>query len=109
MVAGKTLSAGEYRVASINQSGDTIAILNKAGDGAIRLGSPKDRSGRDKPAKLVFHRYGSTYFLSQVWMAGEATGRELSKSRQERAIERELKVAANGRAYETVEVVAIAR
>ena len=109
MVADKTLSAGEYRVAAIDQSGDTIAILNKAGDGIIRLSSPRDRSGSDKPAKLVFHQYGSTYFLSQVWMAGEATGRELSKSKQERAIQRELKVAANGRTYETVEVVAIAR
>ena len=109
MVADKTLSAGEYRVGAIGQSGDAIAILNKAGDGAIRLGSPRDRSDRDKTAKLVFHRYGNTYFLSQVWMAGEATGRELATSKQERAIQREVKLASNGRSYDVVEVVAIAR
>ena len=106
MVADQTLQAGEYRVAAIDQCGDSIAITNSHGDNVIRLSMPKERNGRDKSAKLVFHRYGSTYFLSQVWTAGEATGRELPKSRQERAIERELKVASNGRTFETVEVVA---
>src|SRR5436190_18664587 len=110
MVADKMLGAGEYRVAAIDQYGDTIAILNKAGDGAIRLSAPRERKDGEKSAKLVFHRYGSTYFLSQVWMAGEATGRELTKSKQERAIERELRFASNGRTtYEVVEVVAMAR
>ena len=107
MVADKTLGAGEYRVAAIDQSGGTIAITNSHGDNAIRLSMPRQRQGREKAAKLVFHRYGSTYFLSQVWMAGESTGRELAKSKQERAAERELKVAANGRTFETVEVVAL--
>lgn len=110
MVADKTLGADEYRVAAIDQAGETIAILNKAGDGAIRLSAPRQRKDGQRSAKLVFHRYGSTYFLSQVWMAGEATGRELSKSKQERAIERELRVASNGRTtYQVVEVVAMAR
>ena len=108
VVADKTLGAGEYQ-AVIDQSSNTIAIANAQGDHAIRLSMPKERKDREKSAKLVFHRYGSTYFLSQVWMAGEATGRELPKCKQERAIERELKVAANGRTFETVEVLASAR
>jgi len=58
----------------------------------------------------VFHRYGNTYFLSQIWMAGESTGRELLKTREERALERELKVIAlNQPAFEVVEVIATAR
>lgn len=109
LVADQTLKAGEYRVAAIDQAGETIAIRNAAGDSAIRLSMSKERNDREKSAKLVFHRYGSTYFLSQVWTAGEATGRELPKTTQERAIERELKLARNGRTYETVEVVAMAR
>jgi hypothetical protein len=107
MVADKMLGAGEYRVTSIDQSGDTIAITNAQGDNAIRLSMSRERKDRDRAAKLVFHRYGSTYFLSQVWTAGEATGRELPRSKQERAIERELKVASNGRTFETVEVIAL--
>jgi hypothetical protein len=108
VVADKELRAGEYSVGTMSQAGDLIGITNERGDAALRNTSPRERRGR-LDAKLVFHRYGSTYFLSQVWMAGEATGREIAKSKQERAIARELKVAANGRTYETVEVIAIAR
>jgi hypothetical protein len=65
-------------------------------------------------ARLVFHRYGNTYFLSQVWMAGSSVGRELRKMRQERAIERELIAIApksdlNKPVYEVVEIVATVR
>ncbi len=107
VIDGKTLAAGDYRVAASDQLGQTIAIRNNAGDGALRLTSSTARSEREKSAKLVFHRYGSTYFLAQVWMAGEQTGYELPKSRQERAIERELKaIASNKTAYQVVEVAA---
>src|SRR4051812_9701394 len=77
MVGDQTFAAGEYRVGAIDQSGETIAISNGQGEGAIRSTSPKQRLGGDKSAKLMFHRYGSSYFLTQVWRAGEATGREL--------------------------------
>ena len=109
VVADRILGAGEYRIAAIDQSGETIAITNSQGQNAIRLSMPSQRKDREQSAKLVFHRYGSTYFLSQVWMAGAATGRELPKSKQERAIERELKVASNGRTSEAVAVVVLAR
>ena len=33
--------------------------------------------------KLVFHRYGDTYFLSAVWVSGRTIGRELYRSRAE--------------------------
>lgn len=39
---------------------------------------------------LVFHRYGDTYFLSEVVTAGEDTARELTPSRSERQLQREL-------------------
>jgi hypothetical protein len=35
---------------------------------------------------LVFHRYGSQYFLAQVWSAGNSEGRELPRSRAEREV-----------------------
>lgn len=39
-----------------------------------------------KPAtetKLVFHKYGDEYFLAQVWLKGENSGRELQRTRIE--------------------------
>lgn len=114
MVGEETLAAGEYRVRSIDQAGDAIAISNRAGKSVVRLYSPATRRDAAKAAKLVFHRYGSTYFLSQIWRAGESDGRELAKTKQERAMERELKTIAayHGNSkpvYEIVEVIALAR
>jgi hypothetical protein len=114
VVGGETLAAGEYRVRSIDQAGEAIAISNRAGKSVIRLCSPASRRDVAKSAKLVFHRYGSTYFLSQIWMAGENDGRELAKTKQERAMERELKTIAayhgdSKPVYEIVEVLALAR
>ena len=37
--------------------------------------------------RLVFHKYANEYFLSQIWIAGETSGREIDKSRRERAID----------------------
>jgi len=37
-------------------------------------------------SKLVFHRYGNRYFLSQVWTVGYYQGRELPKSPRETEI-----------------------
>ena len=113
VVAQKTLRAGEYHVRAVNQGGDAIAIKSTDGDQVLRLSSPKERSSRQMAAKLVFHRYGNTYFLSQIWMAGKSMGRELPRTREERALERELKVlkviASNQSTFEVVEVIATAR
>jgi hypothetical protein len=110
VIGDQTLSAGEYQVRALTDSGEPIVIRDKSGARTVRLTHSAERSDKQLRAKLVFHRYGSTYFLSQIWMAGEQTGRELPKTQQERAIEREAKMmASNGRAYEVVEVVALAR
>jgi hypothetical protein len=110
VAADKTLPAGEYQVRPYNDSGNLIVIGNHDGDRAIQLSNPAQRREKQLGAKLVFHKYGNTYFLSQIWMAGESTGRQVPRTRQERAMERELKaIAANGQAYEVVEVNAVAR
>jgi hypothetical protein len=41
----------------------------------------------------VFNRYGDQYFLSQVWIAGSDTGRDLFQSRNERSLAKESKLA----------------
>jgi hypothetical protein len=115
-VADQTMHSGQYQVNRANGAGDVLEIRNTAGTGrTMRLTSPviaKDQ--QDKRAKLVFHRYGSTYFLSQVWLDGRSTGREFSRSKQERAAEAELKKIARYHGdlkpvYEVVEVMVTAR
>lgn len=35
--------------------------------------------------RLIFHRYGDEYFLSQVWLSGNEDGHELVPGVQEKA------------------------
>lgn len=117
-IAGnKDCRSGKYDVQVINRGQDVLSIRTADGDArvlSLTHESGAAKNGQALNAKLVFHRYGSTYFLSQVWMAGERTGRELAKTRQERAIERELKTIASLRGdnkplYEVVEIIATGR
>ncbi|HSE98746.1 MAG TPA: hypothetical protein VLD57_10830, partial [Blastocatellia bacterium] len=43
-----------------------------------------------KTGKLVFHRYGDKYFLSQVWSPGLQVGRTVPASDIERSLDREM-------------------
>jgi flagellar motor protein MotB len=115
-VADQTMSSGQYQLNRANSAGDVLEIRSTAGKGrTMRLTSPVIANNQqDRNAKLVFHRYGSTYFLSQVWLDGRTTGREFAKSKQERAAETELKKIARYHGdlkpvYEVVEVMVTAR
>jgi hypothetical protein len=76
------LPSGEYGIKIVSPT--TLMIQSKDGHQAafavtIGVSSPK---GEDT-GKLVFNRYGTQYFLSKVWGAGNPTRRELVKSRTE--------------------------
>jgi hypothetical protein len=79
-VAGTNLPAGHYIVA---QQIDMIKIFNHHKQSVF---VPTHSTLRTKPdgSKLVFHHYGDTYFLSEVWVTGNKTGKQLFPSRAER-------------------------
>jgi len=57
-------------------------------------------SETQEEARLVFHRYGGQYFLSQIWTPGGNTGRELLMPRLEsqlakNSIERQTTILAS--------------
>jgi hypothetical protein len=115
VVDGKTMAAGKYDVTPINDGGSVLAI--RSSDAKSQLISQTNTGEQAKPnaelnARLVFHRYGDTYFLSQIWMAGEETSRQLRRTSQERELQRELGAIAQDRTkpvYEVVEVIATGR
>jgi len=92
-IGGKELPSGKYSVGRARQYSDDLVLSLTDVDGrskAILMSSPTlTWRVNDKPT-LIFHRYGDRYFLFQVWPAGETTGRQFSKSRSEREIERNL-------------------
>lgn len=107
-VAGdKELSAGSYDVSRMTLGGETVCIRGtENAQSAIRLSSPIIQLEPADKGKLVFHRYGNTYFLAEVWSAGSATGRRLVKSSAEKAMAKELAANQNKteREYQRVEI-----
>jgi len=85
VVAGHTLPAGRYIVSPVNQN--TLRIHESMGPGMLVPTNAARRSESDNSSKLVFHRYESTYFLSQVWITDNDRGREIHRSDAEREME----------------------
>ena len=114
-VGGTTLKAGEYSVKAFTANADALLITSDdSKDRAIRFSNTIEARNVPKQAKLVFHRYGQRYFLSEVWTQGERTGRQLLKSSAERAIEGQLAAISSKSelarsSYERVEIVAMVR
>ena len=90
-VAGsQTLPAGEYQIES-ELLGDGHVQLIRSVDGRastmVFTMAVLDPKGRQVEPKLVFNKYGHTYFLSQIWGEGDQ-GREVPKSRREKELAR---------------------
>ncbi len=89
VVADEAMPAGEYRVRTASAQGDGLLIQSAdAKHSAIRLTNSVE--SKKTNARLVFRRYGERYFLAEVWNGADSTGRQLTRSKQERAIQREL-------------------
>jgi hypothetical protein len=114
-VGYKTMTAGEYLVRSITSAGDALMIQSADGKvSALRQSEATAQTKNKTHARLVFHRYGERYFLAEVWNGTVRTGRQLFKSREERAIETEVaSISSPGEmarnTFEIVEVVATYR
>src|SRR5712692_480261 len=91
-VCNKTLPAGEYTVTQVNPASDHAVLQLRTKDGSasamVQMASVIGKA--QESAKLIFNRYGNKYFFAQAWVDGEKSGLEASKSRAERATEREL-------------------
>ena len=109
VVGEKTLSAGRYSVSTDTQDHSVLSIRNmKLNSAAVRLSSPVQSQRSKKDARLVFHRYGQTYFLAEVWQGGENSGWALHSSKAERKLQQEQPTIAQNK-YETVELIASIR
>ena len=81
VVAGRQFPAGHYTVTAA--SDNCLWISDSQHRGTYVPMHDSFRSTSDG-TKLVFHRYGDTYFLSAVWVSGRTIGRELYPSRAEK-------------------------
>ena len=103
IVGGKTLPAGEYTVEPNKKDSQNVWLVQSREGNASALFTtlPVRANQTQEETKLVFHKYGDQYFLSQIWTPGGNTGRELLMPRFERelaknGIEREKVVVTRG-------------
>ena len=88
IVGGKTLPAGDYTVEPNRRDSHKVWLVQSK-DGhtsALFATMPVRASETQEETKLVFNKYGDQYFLSQIWTAGDNSGRELLMRRQEREL-----------------------
>lgn len=88
-VAGKLLPAGAYIIETAGQ-GSAIQLWDRNGNSAFVMTRNQKPNHSTDSNRLVFHRYGTTSFLSGVYWAGFTSGKELAPS------EMEHKLASNG-------------
>lgn len=85
VLANKTLPDGEYLLLSVR---DEVFVQDSEGR-SVAMVMTNAISGRrtvGKTGEVVFECYTDLCFLSQVWIPGRDTGRELLKSRVETEI-----------------------
>ena len=101
-VGDARLKAGQYLIDRV----DITRLVVTSEDGKARVLTlaprPVERTRGHASEKLVFHRYGDMYFLSEAWIDGSGNG--LYPSKAERSAAREL-AKANGKP-DTTEIVA---
>ena len=114
-VGEKKLPAGDYTFSRLSGFSDSKTMSVSSADStthmfqltlAAQIRTPKNES------TLVFHKYGDQYFLEQIWSIGEQDGTQLSESRSERTIRRQLaqtqqsNMSGKVTSLETIQIVA---
>jgi len=82
-VANHTLPPGRYIIT--HPSEKVLRIFNSHNTGMFAL-TNRVEAKAPEGSKMVFHRYGDAYFLSEVWVAGSRTGRKVLQSRAEKEL-----------------------
>ena len=85
----KILPPGEYRIETVYPGAGTLQRLLQVNGSASTVISTlplEAKHGTPEP-KLMFHRYGDSFFLTQIW-TGESMGRQLFESNREKEISR---------------------
>ena len=81
----RSFPAGKYRIEMVNEH--TLLLRNSSNTQiglAMTVGELTAQAPRS--AKVVFHKYGDQYFLSDVWLADKTLGCQMVMSRAEKEL-----------------------
>jgi len=98
-----TLPPGEYSLESADSLGQVLMIsgLNSKSKNLVITRASRSTTVAAN-TKLIFHRYGDSYFLNEIWVAGNDTGHELPASPREKEVAKDFSM-------ENVVLVAVKR
>ncbi|WP_035358087.1 hypothetical protein [Edaphobacter aggregans] len=82
-VNNQRLAAGPYLVL-LNSSGFLLLRNISTGKSQFLMMFPESTNTIQSQGRLIFHRYGSSHYLSQVWIPGTTEYRRCVQSRSER-------------------------
>jgi hypothetical protein len=91
-IGDQTLPAGEYKFVQHNAGSSQLILMRNLDYKStptmfISSSVEAKASVSSEPPRLVFHRYGTTYFLSQLWEGfGERSGTQLQRSKAEQTV-----------------------
>lgn len=92
VVDNVTIPAGAYSIQSINDSIGSPTLMIRGNKVGRLVGSnAAENLNPAATSHLLFHRYGDTYFLAQIWVQGERHGRELRQTRRETEMAKNLR------------------
>jgi hypothetical protein len=101
-VEDHSLPAGEYLVLTVTPE-RSIRITSIDGKHSAVVNDLPNYAGSPSPSsRLVFHRYGNKYFLTQVWTAGQNVGRNPLSSK------RAMEISSGGERPQTFTILALA-
>jgi len=105
-VGNKSFPAGVYSVTRVTPDKTVLQLSSEEGGEVIRVSTYAVQAKNvPETGKLNFRRYGEKYFLFQIWEPYDVQGRQLSKSRAERTVERDF--LANGSEKPSIVDVAV--
>ena len=82
-VGNAAMKAGNCSIRAVTP--DALAIRCDGSEAKLALtGSVSGRPASE--TKLVFHKYGDEYFLAQIWIEGDNTGRQFPRTHAEKEL-----------------------
>ena len=83
----RLLPAGEYTV-QLNSESGTVVLRGEGQKPLTLLTARKESRSAPQRGKLVFQRYGTSFFLNEVWSQDNNTGQTLAPSSREKEMAR---------------------
>ena len=83
----KLLPAGDYTV-QLNPERGTVVLRVEGQKPLMFLTARKESRSAPRRGKLVFQRYGTSFFLNEVWSQDNNTGQTLAPSSREKEMAR---------------------